>query len=606
MRSWLYVVCVVFTTLTLGAADGGAASGVQGEADRFLQMYFAPMDAGNFFRLYAPGTGMVEFRKNWRHGNIEGAGGWSAVEADGGVTIREPGSPLAYTFRKGRPFALLASDGKWRNTKFEGEPEIPGKIPPMWEGAKEDALEAVVNKFSGPGARFRLFYVNPNHAAMLLAELALLGLFVFLYAPWKWKNASPLKLTLFGGAILAGAAGFAAAAYFLVKTDGRGGALGLALGILLLLGFRFFRPGGKVRAALVSALVVAVVWVFCVGTGFGGRFSAKTMTHGYSSRSEEWRQVPRMMVDSPWGWGGARAGRVYSDWYQPLSSSMVTPSLDSDHLTYMTEFGWFGRFVWGFVWLAALFSFFRFAAGGGSPLPLAIFSALGLAAMFNPILLEWSLWIVPVASLWPFAASRPWKVPRRYLVPFASAAAVSLLVCAAFYWAGREPSRLAVLSITADGGRVCVGSRNPDVWVADDRYSLGWLFAPKAIRHFYSAHPGAKPLGYVQRLSDVPSRVRRLAVAGGLCREYVKRWLAGDAPKVDELVFLSPGMPLDAVPESLRRSCRFAFVVGEFAARYKDVYGQLFAPDGNARDGVLVTEGAEVYQPGWVGLILSM
>ena len=46
--------------------------------------------------------------------------------------------------------------------------------------------------------------------------------------------------------------------------------------------------------------------------------------------------------------------------------------------------------------------------------------------------------------------------------------------------------------------------------------------------------------------------------------------------------------------------------VMEFAARYKDVYGQLFAPDGNARDGVVVTEGAEVYQPGWVGLILSM
>ena len=606
MRKWLYVFCVVFTTLTLGAADEGVASGVHAEANRFLQMYFAPMDGGNFYRLYAPGTGMVEFRKNWRWGWIQGAGGWSAVEADGGFTIREPGSPLAYTFRKGRPFALLASDGKWRKTKFEGEPEIRGGIPPMWEGAEEDALEAVVDKFSGPGARFRLFYVNPNHAAMLLAELALLGFFVFLYGPWKWKNTPPLKLALFGGAILAGAAGFAAAVYFLVKTDGRGGALGLALGVLFLLGFRFFRPGGKVRAVLVVALLAVLFWIFWFGPGFGGRFSAKTMTYGYSERSEEWRQVPRMMVDSPWGWGGTRAGRVYSDWYQPLSSFMVTPSLDSDHLTYMTGVGWFGRFAWGFVWFAVLFALLRFSAGGGSPLPLAELSALGLAAMFNPILHEWSLWVVPVLSLVPFAMSRPWKALTRYLVPFASAVAVSLSVCVAFYWAGREPSRLAVLSITADGGRVCVGSRNPDIWVADDRYSLGWLFAPKAIRHFYSAHPGAKPLGYVQKLSDVPSRVRRLAVAGGLCREYVKRWAAGTAPKVDELIFISPGMPLDAVPESLRRSCKFTFVVGEFAARYKDVYGNLFASDGTPREGVWVTEGAEVYQPGWVGLILSM
>ena len=66
--------------------------------------------------------------------------------------------------------------------------------------------------------------------------------------------------------------------------------------------------------------------------------------------------------------------------------------------------------------------------------------------------------------------------------------------------------------------------------------------------------------------------------------------------------FLSPAMPLDAVPESLRRSCKFAMVVGEFAARYEDVYGHLNASD----RGVLVTEGAEAYLPGWVGLVLSL
>ena len=92
----------------------------------------------------------------------------------------------------------------------------------------------------------------------------------------------------------------------------------------------------------------------------------------------------------------------------------------------------------------------------------------------------------------------------------------------------------------------------------------------------------------------------RLAVAGNLCREYVKLWNAGAAPAADELVFRSPGMPLEAVPESLRKSCRFVMVVGEFAARYASVYGHL-----DASDEVVLTEGAEVYLPGWVGLILS-
>ena len=573
------------------------------EAQRFSQMYFAPMDGANFFRLYAPGTGMVEFCRNWRTKGIDGAGGWSAVlEANGDVTIREPGSPASYTFRKGRPFSMVASNGKRLRMQFDEEPVIPGNIPQMWGGAEEEARAYVVQKFTG--YRLRLFYVNPNHAAMLLAELALLGLFVFLFCRRKIVVA-------------AGAVGFAMAVYYLVKTDGRGGALGLALGTLLLLGFRFFRRGGKIRAAIVSALVVAAVVAFFVGAGLGGRFTVHRLSWGTSGRLEKWRCVPRMMVDSPYGWGGTGAGRVYSDWYQPLSSSAVTPSLDSDHLTYMTGFGWFGRFVWGFAWLGLLFALFRFSAddgreappppkggyaGGGSPLALAEFSAVALAAMFNPLIHVWSLWVIPVASLWPFVASRPWKVPKRFIVPSAAAAVISLSICAAFYWAGRDSSRLAVPSIFADGGRVCIGSREPGIWVADDRYTIGWLFAPKEIRYFYSAYPKAKPMGHVQKLSDLPPSVRRLAVAGKLCREYVKLWNEGKAPKAAELIFLSPAMPLDAVPESLRRSCKFAMVVGEFAARYEDVYGHLNASD----VGVLVTEGAEAYLPGWVGLILSL
>ena len=594
MKKFAFLVCFVATFVAVPAAvaDGGAGVGAQSEAERFMQMYFAPMDGANFFRLYVPGTGMVEFRRHWRDGTIVGAGGWSVVrEPTGDMTVREPGSPASYTFRKGRPFSMVSSQGKRLNVKFDDEPVIPGQIPTMWEGAEEDARESVVKKFTGN--RLRLFYVNPNHAALLLAELALLGLFAFLFGRGNKIVAAVI--------VTAGAVVFAAASYFLVKTGGRGAALGLALGSLLMLGFRFFRRGGKIRAALVSMLVIAAAVAFFIGADFGGRFSKKLSLVAVE-RSEMWPFVPRMMVDSPGGWGGTRAGRAYSDWYQPLSSKFITPSLDSDHLTYMTGVGWVGRFIWGLIWFGVLFALFRFSVGGGSPLPLAQFSAVALAAVFNPLIHVWSLWIIPVASLWPFAASRPWKMPKKYIVPLVSAAVASLAVCVAFYWAGREPSRLAVLPIKADGGRVLVGSRNPDVWIADDRYSIGWLFAPKEIRYFYSAHPGAKPLGHVQRLSDLPPRVRRLAVAGRLCREYVKLWNEGKAPKVAELIFLSPAMPLQAIPESLRRSCKFAMVVGEFAARYVDVYGHIDTADG----GVLVTEGAEAYLPGWVGLVLSL
>ena len=596
MRRFFCLASIVFAVGAFGAAEGSADSDVQAQAERFSQMYFAPMDGLNFFRLYAPGTGIVEFRRNWHTRGIDGAGGWRAaetgwraVETNGEISVQEPESRALYRFRMGRPYSMVYLDGTRQKQvvmQFEDEPVVPGEIPTLWDGAEEDAREEVAKKWQD---RLKLFYENPNHAAVFLAELALLGLFAFLYGS--------RKVVIAGGAV-----GFAAAAYFLMKTAGRGGLFGLAIGALLLLGFRFFRRGGKVRAAVASALAVAVVVAFCSGAGLGWRLSAKTIFDAStSSRLEKWRYVPRMMVESPSGWGATPAGRAYMDWYQPLDSFAVTPTLDSDHLTYMTGFGWLGRFAWAGIWFAVLFVLFRFAAGGGAPLPLAVFSTLGLAAMFNPLLHEWTLWLVPVASLWPFFSSRPWKTPRRYVVPVAAAAVASLSVCAGFYFAGREPSRRAVLPVFADGSRVCVRSRDPDIWFADDRDTLGYINAPKEIRYFYSLRPEGKPLGYVQKLSDVPSRVQRLAVAGKLCREYVELWKEGVAPKVEELIFLSPGMPLEAVPDDLRRSCKFVFVVGEFAARYTDVYGHLPVSSKEVRQ----ISGAEVYLPGWVAYIVE-
>ena len=586
MKMPVFLVAVtMFAALQVRAQEPD----LHAEAERFSQMYFAPMDGANFFRLYVPETGMVEFRKDWRTGGLMGAGGWRAERGKdkGDITVRAPGSQIAYTFRKGRPFCMEDSGGKKLQMQFESEPTILGTIPSMWDGAKEEALEMVARKWP---TRFSLFYVNPNHSAVLFAELALLSLFVFLYFRRPYL-------------VGAGAVGFAASVFLLLKTEGRGGALALAVGAVLLIGFRFFRQGGKVRLFSIAALAIAVFAFLCIGGNVGRiSFSAKNGGDAMSNsaRIEKWRHVPRMMVEAPNGWGATRPGRAYSDWYQPLSSSAVTPTLDSDHLTYMTGFGWKGRFLWVFCWAALLLSLIRFAVRGGTSLPAALFFALGVAAMFNPLLHKLSLWAVPVASLLPVAQARPWRNLRDHALPLTLAAAVALSVCAVFFFVGRAQSLLAVPSIHADGNRVCVGSKAPQIWVADDRYSLGWLFAPKEIRHFYSAYPGAAPIGYTDDLVAVPARVGRLAVAGRLCREYINRWKKGKAPIADELIFLSPGMPFRDVPYELRKRCRLSMVVGEFAARYAEVYGKL-----DTSNGVVLTEGSEVYLPGWVGLILT-
>ena len=186
MRRFLFIACAGLAVVAFGDPHGSVSPSVQEEVNRFSGMYFAQMDGANFFRLYVPGTGIVEFQRNWQRGGIDGAGGWRAkMEPNGDVTISEPGSRASYTFRQGSPFSLVVSDGRKGRIESDLKPVIQGKIPELWDGAEEDAREADEQKFIG--YRLRLFYANPNHAALLLAELALLGLFVFLFGLFGFR-----------------------------------------------------------------------------------------------------------------------------------------------------------------------------------------------------------------------------------------------------------------------------------------------------------------------------------------------------------------------------------------------------------------------------------
>ena len=90
-------------------------------------------------------------------------------------------------------------------------------------------------------------------------------------------------------------------------------------------------------------------------------------------------------------------------------------------------------------------------------------------------------------------------------------------------------------------------------------------------------------------------------VAGKHCLEYVRLWKQGRAPKAGELVFLSPSFGPKAVPMELRLNSRFMMVVGEFAARYADVYG----PEDDFPEWVGTAPGAELYIPGWTDYVIG-
>ena len=337
-------------------------------------------------------------------------------------------------------------------------------------------------------------------------------------------------------------------------------------------------------------------------TSLVGRASWTLKDAGNDLRTEVWSRAPRMIADAPGGWTSVLpSGRAYINWYQPLEKNDVTYTLISGHLTFLSDHGWFGRFVWLFFWIWLLTVLFRFARRGGSPLPLGVWSMFAVADCFNPIHPVTSLWLFPVATLFLWLRTRPWRGWRGACVPLLVAAGLSVAVLVSLYFVGTAAPKGNGPSVRVDGSCVLVNGNRPTRWVVDDGSTLCWNLTGKDVRSFYARVPQAAALGFARRVEDVPKSVDVLVVAGSRCHDYLELRRKGRAPSARKLVFLSPLFGPSAVPAALAARGGFLMVLGEFASRYSDVYGKPPFPD-----WVGIVDGAELYIPGWVGLVLSL
>ena len=572
------VVLTVLSARTVSANDGLASA----ECRRFEKMYIAPMVGTMYYRMYVPDVGMVEFRHVDGQNKYVGADGWSAALKDEEMTVRPPAvkghQVPAYVFRDGRPLALLM-EGK-RYSCQAADVQYSGSAPsPMWEDHETFEEGRWAGRLAWP-------YVNPNRTAVLYLSLALAGLCLCLFGSHLW-------LRICGGGF------FSVCAALTIATRSRGGLMAFALGIGLMVAVRFFN---EFIDKYKWSIAIGACIVLLMGAGALCFISRTPINKGDGLRVELLRTAPRMMADAPCGWGNfMRPGPAYVSWYQPPEGKDVTFTLVSGHLTHLVSFGWFGRFAWLFGWMALLLALFKSARKGESALPVALWAAFGLADVFNPVDFSWSLWILPVASLGLWLRKRPWRLWRQYLKPMSAAALVAVMGVLAFWLAGIYSSRRGDPALYVDGGRMLINGAKPSCWVVDDEKTLGWVIAGKEIRNFYSKVPNAKPLGYVRRLEDLPERVDTLVVAGEKCGEYLELAKRRKVAKARKIVFISPPFGPYRIPSSLAASGRFMMVLGEFAARYADVYGQKPFPP-----WVGLVDGAEWYIPGWVGLVSSL
>ena len=588
--------------LVASSAVVSLAADAPSETDLAAITYFAPV-CPFYYRMMGPDGELREFQQlDDRH--FKSPRGWSAEAVDGKVVVRGP-DHRRFTYEDGR--LVTYQRGKSRHAiSYPFEPAYAGRPASLWgiEPGQMDRermqkrLDRLTDIWSMTG-RFSLWFRSPNVAAAFLAGVALAGAALFLSGGAVWLCVAGLVATL---ASLAG----------LAMTGSRGGMIAFLAGFAVLLAASFLRRTGRPawRRVLILAGCLVLAGVLAVATQGSRRFT-KGLVRAIEGRGEGRDRSAlfvagaRMMADAPDGWGVRGAGPAYSHWYQSMGGDTWQMTLVSDHLTRLVGYGWPGRFLWLFGWFAAISLLWKFARRGFSAAGVAAWSSLFVAALFNVMLSQPAVWAVPAffAGLFAWRLCRgEWREWRGYLVWLGFGAAACAVVFAALYavCASVEPSSPRIRHA---GGAVTVGEGEPAVWIVDDGETLGGLYAQNLLRRHYltAESPGKVPASaYCRSLADVPGRVGRLVLAGRQCERFLAMYRMGRAPVAREVAFVSPPFGPKDVPVELLTATRVGVLLGEFAARYVDVYGE-----GPHPKWVTLVKGAELYIPNWPQYVIG-
>lgn len=250
----------------------------------------------------------------------------------------------------------------------------------------EEGMTWFGGQFSFAGhERWQLWFDNPNKAAVLLVELALLGL-VMAFAKGRRRT--------FVGFLL-----FMLPSLALVQTFSRGGLVAWIASVFFVMWRRVREYGWNRR---IVAIVGAVLLVFasCVHQGLSRRMASGLSGDDRSvgNRFAVWSEVPQMMCDAPLGWGLGNSGSAYMNWYQPLDRYERYRTLVSSHLTWFVETGWAGVCFWMAAWLSVLYfgivvglRFRRWSC-------FSEWICLCVAGAFSSVMESAWLWIAPVAT----------------------------------------------------------------------------------------------------------------------------------------------------------------------------------------------------------------
>lgn len=510
---------------------------------------------------------------------FRGMTGWSGESSGSGTRVTVSKKNRSIKFKRGiRPGAT--------------EGPVVKRLSELWAG-KVNRDEDAVKDIWGGGGRLRLWYSSPNLLASLCASLALAGLGGLLFCSRLAIRLGGGMLALFGFVLL-------------IMTGSRGAFVGFLAGAALQGAVYFVRSFSWRKLVLLGGMLLAGALVL-VFSGFGVRFTSKLFEKSATNvpRIELAAATTRMIHDNPSGWRGlcpseGTCAYAYCDWYKPLTEFKGWQTFLNNHLQIIAYVGniWGTLYVFGWIFLLASLGWSRRWVAA------TVILSFGLAACFNPVLDNFSLWIVPVGCCVVAAYPLRWPRIRQVVVLFLGSLALAACVVWGIVQVGAHQPRPQGAPFRAGDGRVILGGATPDAdvasWVVDDDVVLSGGFpgfAGGELRTLY-AENDLPPLGYVREFRYLPSSAAHIVVTGEKCAELVEAFRANRLPPAfagdgKSVVFLSPSLTWREIPDNFVKRFNLTMVIGEFAALVT----------GDRRDypsWVKVVRGAELYIPGWM------
>lgn len=382
---------------------------------------------------------------------------------------------------------------------------------------------------------------NPNKTAALIATL--------IVAVW---SLAYVRNWLFWVSLVL----FSVLGICLVHTFSRGGMVAAFCGLIPLLVFCLRRPLPMMR--IVG--VVAAVWVI-IGAAIylqaHERYGQGVVQEdrSISNRFALWKAAPTMMVDAPGGWGFGESGNAYTDWYQPLDRNESYRTLVNSHLTWLVEFGWIGRFLYFFGWLAVFLICLPTREARWLAVPFGIWISLFTGACFSSVAESLWLWIVPaIAFVWVIVwriRHRTWPRTKLLLLPPSLAAAV--LICLALL-APHSPIRKS-------GNVIVIGKGVPRLWIVADEVVLGKSF-PRPLRANLTKNPHVS-CAIVESIEDLPDNVASALILSGKLESKNPMEIEKKLRSVKSLTLINPSFTPAEFP--IPKDVDMRIAIGEFS-----------------------------------------